>query len=577
MPRALGGGIAACALVALATLACAGAAAPIAVAKAGAPESPARSDADASTALQAGWPAAVAAALAGHGNPHGDAIPLGVDADGRERWLAFVGSDEVALGAWRVTAAADGGAPQIEPVPRWPSGVRVIGGVARRGVAYVLLETLGVLDQPAGLRGVWTSQSERPSSLAPSPLAFAGVTEVADIAARVDSLPPPAGSLERNAGTLLATLQAASASPLALAHELTAEGADVETAWQTLFTRTTAHIGGTATPDHDASERAVGLVRDVLETQACGLDACEAWTNRGRSVVRFAAKDGRWGIRALVEDAPVSVAAPGRSPAREVDPSAGTEATTALLEARAREVRQVLGQAPLQSDGATLGVALTDASPDSPWLALREGLAGRIFGLDVGPVRALAQEATWEASFADVDGDGRTDVALRMKGTRADGTPLAWTQVFLAPPPSVQSTTVEADLASALAVMDAPDARAAAKAAAAVPSRPVTHDEACQLLASATTLPGFRRAATPGARLLLFQEPGRPTWRPKIVPLAKIAAGDVHGFAAHCAEMTCDKTRPYCSYAVPGDSLHVWFAWTGGRLAIDGVADYSGE
>ncbi|MGH7440208.1 MAG: hypothetical protein ACRENE_31335, partial [Polyangiaceae bacterium] len=103
------------------------------------------------------------------------------------------------------------------------------------------------------------------------------------------------------------------------------------------------------------------------------------------------------------------------------------------------------------------------------------------------------------------------------------------------------------------------------------------HEEACQLLASATTLAGFRKAAAPGARLLLFQEPGRPTWRPKVVPLAKIAAGDVHGFAAHCGEMTCDKTRPYCSYQVPGDSLHVWFAWEGARLAIAGVADYSGE
>jgi hypothetical protein len=517
------------------------------------------------------------AALAGRGSSHGEPIVLGKDSDGRDRWLAFVGTDEVALGAWRVSAGSDGNA-QIEPVTRWPTGVRVLGGVTRGGAAYVLLESLGVLDQPPGLRGVWTGLPDRSAVHDTSPLAFAGVQEVAEIDARLDGMPPPAASLERNASTLLATLQAASGSTQALGRELSAGGADVQIAWQTLFARTLGHIeAGSAPPDKETGERALGLIRDVLETQACGIDACEAWTDRGRSVVRFASHDGRWGIRSLIEESPVVPSPPGRLPPREVEASPGTEATTSLLDARVKEVRQVLGQAPLQAEGGTIGVALTDASPDAPSVVVREGLAGRVFGLDVGPIRAQAQEATWDASFADVDGDGRTDVALRMKGSRADGTPLSWTQVFLAPPPSVQSTSLQADLASALAVMDAADTKAAARAASTLPARAVTHDEACQVLASATTLAGFRKAATPGARLLLFQEPGRPTWRPKIVPLAKIAAGDVHGFASHCAEMTCDKTRPYCSYSVPGDSLHVWFAWNGGKLEIDGVADYSGE
>jgi hypothetical protein len=538
-----------------------------------------RAEADAGPASPPGWPAPLAAVLARHGAPHGEAISLGHDSGGRDLWLGFVGTDEVALGAWRVTLASDGKA-QVEPVARWPTGVRVLGGVERSGVAYVLMESLAVLDQPAGLRGVWTGLADR--AAAPptdaSPLAFDDVTEVADIAARLDSMPPPAASLERNAGTLLETLRAASASPQALVRELPKEGADLQTAWQTVFVRTVAHIGaGGGAPDKEVADRALGLVRDVLGTQACGLDECEAWTDKGRSVVRFESRDGRWMIRSLIEDATVTPAAAGRTPAREVESSPDADATRALLEMRVNDVRQILGQAPLDAEGDTIGVALTDASPDSPSLALREGLAGRVFGLDVGPVRAHVQDATWDASFADVDGDGRTDVALHMRGSRADGTPLAWTQVFLAPPPSVQSSSVEPDLASAFAVMDAPDARSAARIAASLPARAVTREEACKVLASATTLAGFHRAATPTARLLLFQEPGRPTWRPKVVPLAKIAAGDVHGFAAHCAEMTCDRTRPYCSYSVPGDSLHVWFAWTGGRLAIEGVADYSGE
>ncbi len=222
-------------------------------------------------------------------------------------------------------------------------------------------------------------------------------------------------------------------------------------------------------------------------------------------------------------------------------------------------------------------MALTDAAPDAPCVVVREGLAARMFPLDVGPVRAQAEDASWDASFADVNGDGRTDVVLRMTGSRTDGAPLVWTQVFLAPPPSVQTLSLEPDLASSLAVMGAPDVKAAARTAAAVSPRSVSREEACQALASATTPAGFRRAAAPGARLLLFQEPGRPTWRPKVVPLAKIAAGDVSGLGAHCADLVCDRTRPYCSYAVPGDSLHVWFGWNGGRLEIVGVADYTGE
>jgi hypothetical protein len=519
----------------------------------------------------------VLAAISGHGAPHGVPIEVSADANGTRHWLAFVGTDEVALGAWWVAVAPDG-STKVDPVGPLPTGTRVIGGVARRGVAYVLLESLNVLDQPGGLHGVWILH--RPGHWNVSqqfPLALAGVSDTADLGARIDAFPAPAASPERSAGTLLATLQAAGASTEALTHELSAEGADLEMAWQTMFARKVGHLEPGASPDRDTGERALGLVRDVLPTQACGLDACQAWTSHGKAIVRFTSSDDRWTIRALIEDAPAARVAAGRVAARVVDASADTEATTLLLATRSEKVRQLLGQAPLQVEGGTIGIGLTDNSPDSPWLAVREGLAGRIFSLDLGSVRSQVQDATWEASFADVNGDGRTDVALRMNGARADGTPLAWTQVFLAPAPSVQAATVEADLASALAVMDAPDAKAAARAAVIASPHPVTHEEACQLLASATTLPGFRKAAAPGARLLLFQEPGRPTWRPKIVPLAKIAAGDVHGFAAHCGEMTCDTTRPYCSYQVPGDSLHVWFAWEGPRLEIAGVADYSGE
>jgi hypothetical protein len=77
--------------------------------------------------------------------------------------------------------------------------------------------------------------------------------------------------------------------------------------------------------------------------------------------------------------------------------------------------------------------------------------------------------------------------------------------------------------------------------------------------------------------VLRFEQPGLPTWLPKIVPSAKVTADDVRGLAAHCAEMTCSTTRPYCSWSGGTDSLHFWFGVRDGDLALTGAADYDGE
>src|SRR5580693_10172180 len=100
------------------------------------------------------WPAPLAAIFAARGAPHAQPMALPPDASGRERWLAFVGPPDLALGAWRVARSADG-AIDAEPVERWPTGAKVVGGVVHDGVAYVLLESLAALDQPAGMRAAW--------------------------------------------------------------------------------------------------------------------------------------------------------------------------------------------------------------------------------------------------------------------------------------------------------------------------------------------------------------------------------------------------------------------------------------
>jgi hypothetical protein len=509
----------------------------------------------------------------GRGAPHAQPIALPRDARGQDRWLAFVGPPEVALGAWRVARAADG-TMHAEPVAPWPAGVRVVGGVVEADVPYVMLETLPVLDQPGGLRGVWSDAGPGRSPSPASPLALADVRDAADLAARL-AHPPAAGSTERTSVALLSTLRAASTSAEALTRSLASEGADVGTVWQGTFVQRVGRLDGEGSAPSPLAERALAIVRAALTTQACGTDACEAWTDTGHAVIRFAVEGGRWVVRGIFEDAPVLRGQPSGSP-HEVASSPDSTVTSAILAARAGEGAQVLGEAPLAGDGSTIGAAVTDLSHDSPVVVVREGAAVRLFPLDAGTVRAEAVDARWDAAFADIDGDGRTDVVVHLVGKRLGGDPVEWSQAFLAPPASVQATSLEPDLATSLATMGAPDARAAARAAASPPRGPVAHDDACRVLAAASTPAGFRKVASPDARVLLFDTPGMPTWRAKVVPTARISADDVRGLGAHCAELVCSASRPYCSWASGADSLHAWFSGRD-QLSLAGAADYQGE
>lgn len=520
------------------------------------------------------WPDALAPAMQGRGDPHAQPIPLPRDARGQERWLVFVGTNDVAAGAWRVTRALNG-ETQVDALEPWPTGVRVVGGVVDAGVAYVLLESVGVLDQPAGLHGVWIDNGTQRSPFDASPLALADVQDATELAARV-AHPPAFGSCERTSVALLSTLRAASASTEMLARSLAAEGADVGVVWQSTFVQHVARLDGEGSGPSPMADHALAIVRAALTTQACGADSCEAWTDTGHAVVRFAVQGGRWVVRSILEDAPVARGSTAGTP-HEVERSPSTTSTESLLRSRARQVGDVIGEAPLTAEGGTIGVGWTDRSRDTPVVAVREGAVTRIFGIDAGAARAEVADARWDAAFADVDGDGRTDVVVRMTGSRTDGSPLAWTQTFLAPPASVQVTSLEPDLATSLATMDAPDVRTAARAAVSLAHGPVAHDEACRVLSAASTPAGFRRIAAPDARVLLFDEPGMPTWRPKIVPLSKIGADDVRGLGAHCAELACSPTRPYCSWSSGPDSLHAWFVGRDAQLMLAGVADYQGE
>jgi hypothetical protein len=510
--------------------------------------------------------------MAGRGDPHAQPIALPLDPKGRSRWLAFSGTSEVAWGAWRVTRAEDG-STEIEPVEHWPSGVRVVGGIVDGGVAYVLVESVAALDQPSGLRAAWIDARGQASPFEASPMALTDLHDTEELAYRVKHPPAP----ERDPAALLAALRGAGASTTTLASGIAREGADVRIAWQSLFTQRVGHVDADSAAASPLASALLEVIRDALTTQACGVDACEAWTENGRAIVRFARQEGRWVVRALIEDAPVTQPSDEAQPPRSVPSGPDTTETRTLLLARAREVKQVLGQAELSSNGGTIGVGLTDLAPDAPVVVTREGAAVRAFVIDAGAVRADVSDARWDAAFADVNGDGRTDVVVRLSGTGAAGLPIAWTQAFLTPPPSMQVSSMEADLPSALAVMDTPDVGSAASAAVAIPLRGVSRDDACRLLAASTTPSGFRRHASPEARLIHFDVPSTPTWRPKVVPLGKLATDDLRGISAHCPDLACSASRPYCAWVGGSDSEHFWFGWRDGRLELLGAADYNGE
>ena len=555
-------------------LACAGAPAPVAPSPQTAPPPATTPEAGPTAEAALAWPDAIASAMTPRGGPHAPPVPLPADGQGRSRWLAFVGPRDSAEAAWRVARAGDG-TIELEPVDRWPVGVKVGGAVVEGGVAYVLLETSATLDQPAGMHGVWIEG--RGSPFEGAPLALGDVKDLADLGERVKH-PPPVGSSDRNAVALLATLRAAGASAAMLSRSIATEGVDLGVGWQSTFVQPSSHMDADAAASSPLADRVLAVVRDAITTHACGTDRCEAWGDHGHAVVRFEVQGGRWVIRGVVEDAPLARATPGSSPPKTVDAAPDSRTTDLALRARARDVKRILGEAPLAASGGTIGVGLTDLAPDVPSVAVREAGCVRVLGVDAGAVRADAAEATWSAAFADVDGDGRTDVALHMDGKRADGSQMAWTQVFLAPSPSVQApASLGADPASALAVMDATDAAAAARAAVATPPRPVSHDDACRLLTASATPTGFKRGAAPDARVLLFDEPSMPTWRPKVVPLAKVSAEDVRGLGAECADFVCSATRPYCASADARASEHAWFGWRDGHLEIEGVARYRGE
>jgi hypothetical protein len=171
-----------------------------------------------------------------------------------------------------------------------------------------------------------------------------------------------------------------------------------------------------------------------------------------------------------------------------------------------------------------------------------------------------------EVRFADLDGDGRTDVVVRAKSAYArKGLPSWGAQVFMAP----RSVDVEGeDYAREIAAAAAPTVDRAVQDAMAITNRGVSRDEACGLLAKLTDGASLAGALAPGALFVDgYTSPGTPTTSEDAVfaPPADAAAhvGAVALAHDHCEQMACNPGRPYCNIAF-WNTQHFVFTWVSG-------------
>jgi len=534
--------------------------------------------------------------LRARGTLHAEPIKVPATARFRERWLVFLGTKDMARSAWLFTPRGEGVAEELRPLENWPAGVRVAGHVARGGVVYLLLETVALLDQPAGLRAVRVECLGQPCPLQASPGAFQGVADLSELAKRLDAADPVARAGEPPEGALMAVLKAAGKDEAALGAALAREGCDVYDVWQSTFSQRADHLEPQKLATSQRGQDLLAMVQAAYKNDHCQADACEAPSPRGTASVRLVEQGGKWVIRA-VEQEVAAARAPYSLAPHAVAPSASTALTEQALRESVRTIRQVLGEAPLGSlpsldrraegggPAPTIGIAVTDLeSESSPTLVVRDGAYVRVFPLSsMGLFAARNAGASFEARFADVDGDGRTDVVLRASGRAADSSSQVLTRVFLAPGPSVQVEEAQVDVGSELALLGAANVDDAVQAAIGVPTRGVSAPEACALLKGANNLASFSRITLGGARVLSFDESEMPTYRARVVPgargsgdEAKLSEADVKPLGERCPDLDCSATRPFCTSS-DGYSEYYWFGWQNNLLKLAGAAFHAGN
>jgi hypothetical protein len=487
-------------------------------------------------------PAEALAPLLARGPLHHAPIEL-PGGKGARRWLVLLG-DAVVESAWLLEP---GGAAPRTAIEGFPQAVRVTGQRTQGGVVYLEITTVAAGDLPGGLRAIVPLDATGGQILTQEWASLAGVESLAGLDKYL------AGARSNADYTF-----PAEGEPV-LSDLLPAGGAEVFESWPSLGWRRAGRLGLQEAADAPLLARAQALLR--APQLRCVSSVCSA-RDADHALLGLAQLDmegNRLVVRRLLLAPTPHAAAPRRVAARKEGRLA------AALGPLVAEVAQVRGEAPFAEAGGSVGLAsvrLHEADARGEVLAVSEGPLTRIFSLD----GAFLEGFAIEVGFADIDGDGFTDVVVRTPGKQGR-TP----QVYLVPPASRSIESIQPDVASAWAIREASSIEDAIRRALQVPARGLTSAEACAAI---------QRGPLTADQLFEYTEPnlldlGRTSRR-----LPALRRRDLQAPGAFCAEpLVCSPSRPFCQDRQERDPglTYFWFDWPRGQLRLVALADYGGS
>ncbi len=517
----------------------------------------------------------IEAALSGHGRMQGTPVSLGAapgGGQGGERFVAFVGSERVTRGSCFVTLSE--GPPKVEVVAL-PPGVRVLFAAARAGHVEAVVESVAVLDQPAGLRGIWLGAPEGIDMPEAYPLhairSLASSRDAAELSRRIAEGPAPGSAPEEGepAEERLARVGAVGD----LVAFLPRDGVEVLEAYQSTFPRLLERIDVASLP---RSPRASSLVAITSHVSDCAQGVCRSADELGRIViVRYSRTGGSITLRSF--ELPPTLSPPALSSAPRLVPALGSVDAPAGgdggTEAALRELGQasrVKASALLREGGGRVSLLEPIAREgDRQRLALlvEDGDLVQLSELELGPL----DPTTLTSAFVDADGDGRTDLVVQGKAA-GGGAELA--RLFLTPNDVGEpGRWLSPDPAAMLALRAMTSVQAAARAALLVPRGAIPHAEACQAILSLTDAKAARARLVPGARFFTYDE---PSWFEVSARPARLE--DVIGeLPGACHQITCEPTRPLCTFSYGPETDWFWLSRLGPAVKLSAVARYNGS
>jgi hypothetical protein len=493
-------------------------------------------------------------AIAKLGPLHAPPIDLGI------AWLALVGPKEGFRFAWLV---ADGERPT--PIGGFPTAARLVAAATIGHSAHLLLESVGELDQPAGLRAVVRVGADDvaffPSDALELDLADAEPTTLAERARQRISASPPSTSLAarlpRRADWGWATV-----TPNDVPAVLAPGGATIARMWQRTFTQPT---GKKVDAKSFATAPEASAIANLLNAEATS----SSYPDGRLRVPRGAMGSPDLGAIEVDGAGLVTAVHLHAFPGPVARPVQGRAPTPTPTPAKAQPLAPAtLAQMPWPYDPAAIQRSAESPTADGTFAFASDDVETTVMFVDGAFATARSLPGTVsDFRFVDVDVDGRVDLLLR-----TDQEPF---RLFLARR-SVHER--EDDWARDLAMIGARDFDAAIAAARAVPSRGVDRGEACKLLTAIRSPAAFRAATTKGGARIHFESPDDPIHAPFLIPAAKVSQDDVDGLGAGCEQLYCDAASPFCRSTHNGpDAEHYVFTWEKGALKLVFATAYTGS